>query len=66
MMVQLDTIYQNMRFIEIGHQTHLYFWRGDIYKMDVRQMTDFHKKRHAAMTIAAIKMPLSVAFIYVH
>ena len=57
-----DAIYQNMRFIEIDAPEHTCIFGSDhIYKMDVRQMTDFHKKRHAAMTIAAIKMPLSVA-----
>lgn len=57
-----DAIYQNIRFIEIDAPEHTCIFGSDhIYKMDVRQMTDFHQKRHASMTIAAIKMPLSVA-----
>ncbi len=57
-----DAIYQNMRFIELINPEHVCIFGSDhIYKMDVRQMVDFHQKKHASMTIAAIKMPTHMA-----
>jgi glucose-1-phosphate adenylyltransferase len=53
-----DAIYQNARFIEINEPEHVCIFGSDhIYKMDVRQMVDEHRRKEAALTVAAIKVP---------
>lgn len=57
-----DAIYQNMRFIQLHEPEHVCVFGSDhIYKMDVRQMVEFHKKREAKCTVAAIKVPIAEA-----
>ncbi|RKF18500.1 glucose-1-phosphate adenylyltransferase [Alginatibacterium sediminis] len=57
-----DAIYQNARFIEINEPDHVCIFGSDhIYKMDVRQMVDYHKQLKADLTVAAIKVPISQA-----
>lgn len=54
-----DAIYQNMHLIRGMDPEHVCIFGGDhIYKMDVRQMIDFHKTKEAVLTVAAI--PVSV------
>ncbi|NTS78513.1 glucose-1-phosphate adenylyltransferase [Catenovulum sp. SM1970] len=57
-----DAIYQNLRLIEI-HEPELVcvFGSDHIYKMNVRQMTDYHKKQKADLTVAAIRVPIEEA-----
>lgn len=57
-----DAIYQNIRLIEI-HQPELVviFGSDHIYKMNVRQMTEFHKSKKADLTVAAIRVPIEEA-----
>ncbi|MGY5452411.1 glucose-1-phosphate adenylyltransferase [Agarivorans sp. MS3-6] len=53
-----DAIYQNARFIEINEPDHVCIFGSDhIYKMDVRQMVDEHRRKEADLTVAAIKVP---------
>ncbi len=57
-----DAIYQNLRLIEI-HEPDLVcvFGSDHIYKMNVRQMTDYHKAKKADLTVAAIRVPIEEA-----
>ena len=57
-----DAIYQNIRFIEIASPDQVCIFGSDhIYKMDVRQMLDYHKRVKAKLTVSALRMPLSEA-----
>lgn len=57
-----DAIYQNSRFIEIDDPDHVCIFGSDhIYKMDIRQMVDFHQRQDAELTVAAIQVPVSEA-----
>ncbi len=52
-----DAIYQNLTFIRDQYPEHVCVFGSDnIYKMDVRQMLEFHKDKEAELTVAAIKM----------
>ncbi|UJF16840.1 glucose-1-phosphate adenylyltransferase [Vibrio sp. SS-MA-C1-2] len=57
-----DAIYQNMTFMQNAQPEHVCIFGSDhIYKMDIRQMIDFHKEKSAVLTVSAIRMPLSEA-----
>lgn len=57
-----DAIYQNSRFIELADPEQVAIFGSDhIYKMDIRQMLDFHKTHQAALTVSAIKVPIQEA-----
>lgn len=57
-----DAIYQNISFIEIADPEQVCIFGSDhIYKMDIRQMLDFHRNVGARLTVSAIRMPLSEA-----
>jgi len=57
-----DAIYQNYRFIEIHEPDEVCIFGSDhIYKMDVRQMVDYHRKKKAVLTVSAIKVPVQEA-----
>lgn len=58
-----DAIYQNVELIEGLDPEIVCVFGGDhIYKMDVRQMVDFHRSHdNAALTVAAIPVPISEA-----
>ncbi|USD61471.1 glucose-1-phosphate adenylyltransferase [Vibrio sp. SCSIO 43140] len=57
-----DAIYQNVRFVELANPEHVCIFGSDhIYKMDIRQMLDFHKRREAKLTVSALRMPLAEA-----
>jgi len=54
-----DAIWQYLRFVEYSNVEHIAIFGGDhIYKMDIRQMLDEHKKNDADLTIAALEIPL--------
>ena len=57
-----DAINQNINLIE-EHRPDLVavFGADHIYRMDIRQMVDFHKDRRAHATIAALPVPLAEA-----
>ena len=57
-----DAIYQNLRFMELsGAQDICIFGSDHIYKMDIRQMMDFHRQKQAKLTVSAIRMPVEEA-----
>ena len=54
-----DAIYQNIHNIVAENPKHVAVFGADhIYKMDPRQMVDFHIKHDADITIAAIPFPI--------
>jgi glucose-1-phosphate adenylyltransferase len=57
-----DAVYQNLRLIE-RHRPELVavFAADHIYRMDVRQMADFHQERSADVTVAAVPVPIERA-----
>ncbi len=57
-----DAIYQNIRFVELSEAEDVCIFGSDhIYKMDIRQMLDFHRRNEALLTVSAIRMPISEA-----
>lgn len=60
-----DAIFQNKNQIEDGDYTNICVFGGDhIYKMDVRQMLNYHVERDADLTISAIPIPIDLAGEY--
>ena len=58
-----DAIYQNDKFIENNEPDQVCIFGSDhIYKMDIRQMVDFHKRKEAELTVAAIKVAKDQAY----
>ncbi|MGA8262672.1 MAG: sugar phosphate nucleotidyltransferase [Arenicellales bacterium] len=57
-----DAVYQNLDLIE-RHRPDLVavFAADHVYRMDIRQMVDFHNTRHADVTVAALPVPLERA-----
>ena len=54
----LDAIFQNLNIISDERPDVVAVFGGDhIYKMDVRQMIDFHVKKNAAVSVAAVPVP---------
>jgi len=50
-----DAIHQNLSIVQDELPQDVAVFGGDhIYKMDVRQMMDFHRERHAGCTVAAL------------
>ncbi|HUK67133.1 MAG TPA: glucose-1-phosphate adenylyltransferase [Anaeromyxobacteraceae bacterium] len=57
-----DAIYQNLNIITDEEPEYTYVFGADhIYRMDVRQMFDFHLEKKADLTVAAIPIPVSGA-----
>jgi glucose-1-phosphate adenylyltransferase len=57
-----DAVYQNLYSILQEQPRHLIVLSGDhVYKMDYSRMLRFHQERAAAVTLAAIEVPLSDA-----
>jgi glucose-1-phosphate adenylyltransferase len=55
----VDAIYQNLNIVTDEEPDHIFVFGADnIYRMDCRQMLDFHVERKAACTVAAIPVPL--------
>ena len=60
-----DAIYQNLGFVELSAPDHVCIFGSDhIYKMDIRQMLDFHKEKKAVLTVAAIQVPIAEAHLF--
>jgi glucose-1-phosphate adenylyltransferase len=57
-----DAVAQNFELIE-RHKPDLVavFAADHIYRMDVRQMVDFHRERDAEVTVAAVRVPIDQA-----
>jgi glucose-1-phosphate adenylyltransferase len=57
-----DAVYQNMNLIQQhGPDLVCVFGADHLYRMDVRQMLDFHVERNAEVTIAALPVPIERA-----
>src|SRR5262245_24184181 len=55
-----DAVYQNLYSIEREDPKHLIVLSGDhVYKMDYGKMLRFHQERRAAVTLAAIEIPVA-------
>jgi glucose-1-phosphate adenylyltransferase len=57
-----DAVYQSLRLLE-RHNVSLVavFGADHIYRMDVRQMVQFHRERKADVTVAALPVPIAQA-----
>jgi glucose-1-phosphate adenylyltransferase len=54
-----DAIYQNLNIITDEEPDHIFVFGADhVYRMDVREMLDFHVARKADCTVAAIPVPI--------
>lgn len=57
-----DAIYQNLGFIENRSPEHVCIFGSDhVYKMDIRQMLNYHIEKKAALTVSALKVPINEA-----
>jgi glucose-1-phosphate adenylyltransferase len=57
-----DAIYQNLNIITDEEPEYTFVFGADhIYRMDVRQMLDFHVAKGAELTVAAIPIPVEEA-----
>ena len=60
-----DAIFQNLNIVREVNPDHVCIFGGDhIYRMDVRQMLNFHIEKKADLTIAAIPKPIELAKQY--
>ncbi len=58
-----DAVYQNLYSIVQENPHHVIVLSGDhVYKMDYARMLRFHKERGAAVTLAAIEIPLHESY----
>ncbi|MBM7118436.1 glucose-1-phosphate adenylyltransferase [Archangium primigenium] len=56
----VDAIYQNLNIITDEEPDYIFVFGADhIYRMDCRQMLDFHVQNKAACTVAAIPVPIA-------
>jgi glucose-1-phosphate adenylyltransferase len=54
-----DAIYQNLNLVTDENPDYVFVFGADhIYRMDVRQMLDFHMQREADCTVVAIPVPI--------
>ncbi|HVE86268.1 MAG TPA: glucose-1-phosphate adenylyltransferase, partial [Myxococcales bacterium] len=54
-----DAIYQNLNIITDEEPEHTFVFGADhVYRMDARQMVDFHVQKRADCTVAAIPVPI--------
>ena len=57
-----DAVFQNIDFIrQHNPELVIIFGADHIYRMDIRQMIDFHLERDAAVTVAARQVPIGQA-----
>jgi glucose-1-phosphate adenylyltransferase len=57
-----DAVYQNINLIDVvDDQIIAIFGADHIYRMNVRNMIDFHEKKQAQVTVAAIPVPFQQA-----
>jgi glucose-1-phosphate adenylyltransferase len=57
-----DAIYQNLNIITDEEPEFTFVFGADhVYRMDVMQMLDFHRAKHADLTVAAIPIPVEEA-----
>jgi glucose-1-phosphate adenylyltransferase len=57
-----DAVYQNRHLIKSHDPDAVAVFAGDhVYRMDVRQMARFHRRHAAEVSIAAVRVPLTLA-----
>ncbi|MGW8287418.1 MAG: glucose-1-phosphate adenylyltransferase family protein [Desulfobulbales bacterium] len=57
-----DAVYQNLDFVKYINPEELLILSGDhIYRMDYREMIDYHRQKDADLTMACIKVPMEEA-----
>ncbi|MBF0287492.1 MAG: glucose-1-phosphate adenylyltransferase [SAR324 cluster bacterium] len=57
-----DAIYQNLNLVEGDDYDMVCIFSGEhIYYMDINQMIDYHNQQEAALTVAALKVPVQEA-----
>jgi len=57
-----DAVYQNINLIADEDANYIFIFGGDhIYRMNVRQMYNYHKEKKSDMTVAAIPIPIEKA-----
>ncbi len=57
-----DAIYQNLNIITDEEPDYTFVFGADhVYRMDVRQLLEFHREKGADLTVAAIPVPISEA-----
>lgn len=57
-----DAVFQNLNLIRDEDPEYMCIFGGDhVYKMDVRQMFDYHVEKNAHLTISAIPIPVEEA-----
>jgi len=57
-----DAIYQNLNIITDEEPDYTFVFGADhVYRMDVRQMLDYHQEKEADLTVAAIPVPIADA-----
>jgi glucose-1-phosphate adenylyltransferase len=57
-----DAVYQNLDLLRVYTPTLVAVFGADhVYRMDVRQMVDFHRERRADVTVAALPVPIETA-----
>lgn len=57
-----DAVYQNLHLIKDHNPVYSCIFAGDhIYRMDVRQMLEYHIRKRAILTVAAIPRPIKEA-----
>ncbi len=57
-----DAIYQNINLILDENPDYVFVFGGDhVYKMDIRQMLEFHIQKDADVTVSAVPIPLAEA-----
>jgi glucose-1-phosphate adenylyltransferase len=57
-----DAVFQNLNLIGDAKPDHIFLFGADhIYRMDPRQMLDFHRETGAGLTLAGIRVPLAEA-----
>lgn len=57
-----DAVYQNLNIITDEEPEYTFVFGADhVYRMDVRQMLDFHVEKGADLTVAAIPLPVAEA-----
>lgn len=55
-----DAVYQNLDFVEYINPEQLLILSGDhVYRMDYRELINYHKQKDADLTMACIKVPLN-------
>ncbi len=57
-----NAVFQNLRYMEYYNPDYVLILGGDhIYKMDYEAMLDYHKSKHADITLACIPVPIEEA-----